>query len=95
MGLPLAGQVGVPSTSTLLVLISGKSVPCLPLYVNVPLTAAGTAVEPDLCSCFIGGVALAVLISDDAARSCEAACCRVVRDPALCRIRKGSGKQDG
>lgn len=84
----------MPSTSTLLVLISGKSVPCLPLYVNVPLTAVGAAVEPDLCSCFIGGVALAVLTSDDVARSCEAACCRVVRDPVLGRIRKESTKQD-
>lgn len=80
IGLPLAGQIGLLSRSILLVLTSGKSLPSLPLYVNVPLIAAGGAVEPVLGSCLIGVLALGGLASADVARSCEAACCRVVRE---------------
>lgn len=80
IGLPLAGQIGLLSRSILLVLASGKSLPSLPLYVSVLLTAAGSAVEPVLGSCLMGVLALGGLASEDVARSCKAACCRVVRE---------------
>lgn len=89
IGLPFAGQIGVPLMSILLVLISGKEDPSLPLWVRVPLTAAaGGAVEPVRASCFIGVLELVCLTSEEVARSCEAACCRVVRDVLQNAIRK-------
>ena len=94
IGLPVAGHVGVPLMSILLVLISGKSLPSLPLWVSVPLTAAGGAVEPVRGSCFTGVLELAGLISEEVALSCEAACCRVVREPVLSKVRKNSKDRD-
>lgn len=78
--------MGAPSTSILLVRIPGKSLPSLPLCVNVPLTAIG-AIDSDLCSCFTGVLLFAAFASVETARSCDVVCCRVVRDDALPRIR--------
>ena len=56
IGLPLAGHVGVPLTSSVLVRISGKSFPSLPLWVrlNVSLDVVEGAIELGRCdSCLI------------------------------------------
>ena len=51
-------------------------------------TAAAGAVEPVLASCFRGVLDLAGFASDDTARSCDAACCLVVRVDILRRVRQ-------
>ena len=88
MGLPFAGHVGVPLMSSLLVRISGKSLPSFPSCVNVLFTAVGW-IEPGLCSCLDGVLVRAGFVSEDTTRSWEVACCRVVRLGALERVRGG------
>lgn len=91
IGLPLAGHVGMLSTSTLPVRTSGKSLPSLPSCVSVLLIAMG-CVEPDRgCSCLIGVPLRAVLTSMDAAWSLESTFCFF--DGALLRVRRLKGKK--
>ena len=92
IGFPLAGHVGVPSTSTLLLRISGKSLPSLPPCVKVPLTVVG-CVDPDLCSCFIDVLAFLGLGSGVAVWSCEPEVCLVVRDAGLLEVKEGIGRE--
>lgn len=73
MGLPLGGHVGVPLTSRVLEWTPGNSLPSLPLWVRVPLTAVGGAVEPARGASLFTGVLLLVvsdLIADVAVSFC-------------------------